>query len=55
MLVTRPLRIYTEIWDSTAAYKNGLKYECEIFPKLKKKLYSMQIFSADATIFSNKI
>ena len=37
MLCSRPLCIYTEIWDSTAAYKNGLEHENEVFPKLKKK------------------
>ena len=41
-----------EIWDASAAYKNGQEHENEFFPKLKKYLYSMQLFSADATIFS---
>ena len=47
------LCIYTEIWDSTAAYKNGLEHEIKFFPN-QKKIITFILFSADAKIFSNK-
>ena len=47
-----PDKIYNEIWDSTAVNEN----EKEILSKKKKKkLFPMQLLSADATIFSKKI